>query len=78
MIACGVNFGAGSFNSCGGGGGFPVALVRLVVFLGGGLTGLAVWYGFETSGFLGGVTSLMSSVMKSAAFVGLVAGGDSL
>jgi hypothetical protein len=35
-----------------------------------GLTGLAVWYGFERSGFFGGVTSLMSSAMKFAARVG--------
>jgi hypothetical protein len=47
-----------------------------VDFLIGGLTGLAVWYGFDTSGFLGGVASLMSSVMKFAAFVGLLAGGE--
>ena len=35
-----------------------------------GLTGLAVWYGFERSGFFGGVASLMSSAMKFAARVG--------
>lgn len=36
----------------------------------GGFTRLAVWYGLETSGFFAGVTSLMSSVIKSAARVG--------
>lgn len=48
----------------------------------GGLTGLAVWYGLETSGFFVGVTSLMSSVIKSAARVGReggeACGGESL
>ena len=62
-----------------------VGLDRLVTgFLtgAGGLTGLAVWYGLETSGFFVGVTSLMSSDMKSAARVGLeggeACGGESL
>jgi hypothetical protein len=47
-----------------------------------GLTGQAVWYGLETSGFLVGVTSLISSVIKSAARVGRevgeACGGESL
>lgn len=65
--------------------GLAVGLGRLVTgFLtgAGGLTGLAVWYGLETSGFFVGVTSLRSSVIKSAARVGLEGregcGGESL
>lgn len=82
MIACAEISGSCSF-------GFStdlgVGLGRLVTgFLkgAGGLTGLAVWYGLETSGFLVGVTSLISSVMKLAARVGLEGGegcgGESL
>ena len=65
--------------------GLAVGLDRLAIgFLtgAGGLTGLAVWYGLETSGFFVGVTSLMSSVIKSAARVGReggeACGGESL
>lgn len=65
--------------------GLAVGLDRLATgFLtgAGGLTGLAVWYGFQTSGFFVGVTSLMSSVIKSAARVGReggeACGGESL
>ena len=58
-------------SGTGGGAVFTAGALGLfgVGFLGVGLTGLAVWYGLETSGFLGGVTSLISSVIKLAAFV---------
>ena len=73
MMAC-----ADISGSCSFGFSVGLGLARLATgFLtgGGGLTGLAVWYGFETSGFFVGVTSLMSSVIKPAARVGRV-GGD--
>ena len=82
MTACADTSGPCSFGFSAG---LATCLTRLVTgFLtgAGGLTGLAVWYGFETSGFFVGVTSLMSSVIKSAARVGLegrgACGGESL
>ena len=73
--------GSATFGISGTGTGGEAALTTDVLglfgvgFLGVGFTGLAVWYGLETSGFLGGVTSLISSVMKFAAFVGAGFGG---
>lgn len=82
MIACADISGS---RSLGFSAGLAVGLGRLATgFLtgAGGLTGLAVWYGLETSGFFVGVTSLMSSVIKSAARVGReggeACGGESL
>ena len=60
-----TSFFSGSF-------GRPSAAFRFLAgfFCKEGFTGLAVWYGFERSGFFGGVTSLISSAMKFAARVG--------
>ncbi len=68
MIACGVS--SGSFFCCSS---FAAARVfRAACFFGAGLIiAFAASYGFTKAGFLGGVTSLMSSVMKAAARVGL-------
>jgi hypothetical protein len=81
MMVCADKSGSCSFGFSAG----LATLARLATgFLtgAGGLTGLAVWYGFETSGFFVGVTSLMSPVIKSAARVGLEGadawGGESL
>jgi hypothetical protein len=82
MMTCADISGSCSFRFPAG---LAVGLDRLATgFLtgAGGLTGLAVWYGFETSGFFVGVTSLMSPVIKSAARVGReggeACGGESL
>lgn len=82
MMACAGISGTRSFGFSAS---LGVGLDRLATgFLtgAGGLTGLAAWYGFETSGFFVGVTSLMSSVMKPAARVGRdggeACGGESL
>ena len=69
MIACGVSsgcfFGSSAFAAA-------ARVFRTGCFFGAGLIiGFAASYGFTKSGFLGGVTSLISSVMKLAARVGL-------